>query len=187
MSYLPSSPHATLLDVFKRYPDLARPLHDFAQALMRGPSPLAPGERELIAAYVSALNECGFCRASHAAAAGHFGVPAGRVEELLAGIDGAGVEARLKPLLHYVRKLNERPAAVTPEDLRAVFDAGWDEDALVHAAVICGFFNLMNRWVEGLGIESDPGVVRMAGRMLHDVGYGAISTLLAGEGKPERG
>src|ERR1043165_7602037 len=50
-------------------PETARPLMDLAQTLLRGPSTLTPGERELIAAYVSNLNECRFCTDSHSGAA----------------------------------------------------------------------------------------------------------------------
>lgn len=41
-------------------PETAGALNALAQALLRGPSPLAPAERELIAAYVSARNDCVF-------------------------------------------------------------------------------------------------------------------------------
>jgi hypothetical protein len=52
MAYLPSVPgDAVLLDVFRAYPDTARPLLDYHQALLRGPSPLSVAERELIAAF----------------------------------------------------------------------------------------------------------------------------------------
>jgi hypothetical protein len=55
MAYLPSLPaDAVLPDVLRAYPDTARPLTDYHQALLRGPSPLSAVERELIAAYVSA-------------------------------------------------------------------------------------------------------------------------------------
>lgn len=61
MSHLPSLPEdATLLDVFRAYPDTARPLLDYHETLMRGPSPLTIAERELVAAYVSGLNGCGY-------------------------------------------------------------------------------------------------------------------------------
>ena len=48
-------------------PETAGPLRELAEVLLRGPHPLTPGERELIAAYVSGLNECRFCCASHSA------------------------------------------------------------------------------------------------------------------------
>jgi len=39
-------------------PETAKPLCGLAEALLRGPGSLTPGERELIAAYVSGLNDC---------------------------------------------------------------------------------------------------------------------------------
>ena len=48
-------------------PETGRPLSELAEVLLRGPSTLTRGERELIAAYVSALNDCRYCSASHSA------------------------------------------------------------------------------------------------------------------------
>jgi AhpD family alkylhydroperoxidase len=74
MAYLPSlPPDAVLLDVFRAYPQTARPLLDYHQALLRGPSPLTEAERELIAAYVSGLNACRYCHGAHQATAQAFG------------------------------------------------------------------------------------------------------------------
>jgi alkylhydroperoxidase family enzyme len=50
-------------------PETAGPLSELAEVLLRGPSTLTRGERELIAAYVSALNDCRYCSSSHAACA----------------------------------------------------------------------------------------------------------------------
>ena len=49
-------------------PETGKPLYELAQVLLRGESPLSEAERELIAAYVSHLNDCMFCMNSHAAA-----------------------------------------------------------------------------------------------------------------------
>lgn len=178
MSFLPSMPNATLLDVFKAYPQLARPLHEFAENLMRGPSPFSEGERELIAAYVSTLNGCDYCRSSHTAVATRFGVSEDLVDELVQDIKQAGIPDKLKPIMRYVQKLNETPDQVSQADVDAVYDAGWDEQALCHAALVCAFFNFINRWVDGLGIETDPDMVRMAGEHLHKKGYKGINELL---------
>lgn len=178
MSYLSSLPDASLLDAFRAHPELARSIHEFAETLMRGPSPFSEGERELIAAYVSSLNGCDYCRDAHGRAAERFGQPEGLAPRLVRGIESAGIPDRLKPVLHYVRQLNSDPAAVSRSDVDAMQAAGWDDTAVTHAALVCGFFNLMNRWVEGLGIESDPGMVEMASRHLHEKGYRAISDML---------
>lgn len=101
MSFLRALPDASLIDVFRGYPELVRPLHEFAQRLMRGPSPFT--EQELIAAYVSSLNHYRFCRAAHIEVGRHYGTPEGLVGHLLKGIDGAPAGERIKPVLSYVR------------------------------------------------------------------------------------
>ena len=50
-------------------PETGRPLSELAEVLLRGPGPLTRGERELIAAYVSGLNDCQYCSSSHSACA----------------------------------------------------------------------------------------------------------------------
>ncbi len=46
--------------LFAFRPDATEHLARFTQEIMRGPAPLSPGMRELIAAYTSALNHCPF-------------------------------------------------------------------------------------------------------------------------------
>src|SRR3984893_7290731 len=48
--------------------DTAQPLRELTQVLLRGPSGLTEGERELIATVVSNRNQCKFCTAAHTAA-----------------------------------------------------------------------------------------------------------------------
>ncbi|WP_332368363.1 carboxymuconolactone decarboxylase family protein [Spirosoma telluris] len=55
-------------------PETARPLNDLVNALLRSnahrpESGLSEGERELIATYVSSLNDCFFCQTIHGAVA----------------------------------------------------------------------------------------------------------------------
>lgn len=46
--------------LFAYKPEATRHLEHFTQAVMRGPSPLSPGLRELIAAFTSSRNRCVF-------------------------------------------------------------------------------------------------------------------------------
>ena len=50
-------------------PETARPLNELAEVLLRGPSTLTRGERELIASTVSHWNQCHFCHSAHGATA----------------------------------------------------------------------------------------------------------------------
>ena len=155
------------------------PLHDFADRLMRGDCPLSAVDREVIAVYVSALNGCDFCRDSHAAALANLDDDAPPGHRLADDTAADAVRPAMRPILAYVRKLNEAPTAIEQSDVQAILDAGWDERAVVYAALACGFFNLMNRWVEGLGFPSDADLVPEAGRMLAAEGYEVINRMLA--------
>ncbi len=159
-------------------PEFARPLHEFAQRRRRGPSPLTEQERELIAAYVSAFNSCGSCQASHTEVCGHYGTPSLLADQLLVDVDTAPITPRLKPVFRYVRTLIVTPAHVTLADGEALYEAGGDETAVTHAALICTYFCFMNRWVEGLGIEADPAAVKRAGAILYRKGYAVVTEVL---------
>ena len=85
-------------------PETAKPLNELADVLLRGPSTLSPGERELIATYVSSENDCFFCQTVHGAvAAHHLGPDLASSEQLVAdvkkGPEQAAVSPRLKALL----------------------------------------------------------------------------------------
>lgn len=178
MSHLPSAPDMTLMDQFRAHPEIAAPLHRFAEAVMRGPSPFSAAERELIAAHVSALNRCDFCRAAHAGAAVRLGLGQEVLDALPDGAGAAPVPERMRPVLAYAEKLTRAPASVGKGDVEAMLGAGWDETAVTHAALVAGFFALMNRWVEGLGIEADPDVAKMAAEMLAGRGYAGIAGMV---------
>ena len=186
MAFLPSLPaQATVVDVVRAFKEPMLHLNPFVQSLMRGPSPLSEGERELIAAYVSGLNDCAYCHGVHSRTARAFGVPEPTFAALMADVDTAPVDERLKPILRYVRKLTESPGRMTQRDADAVFAAGWDETALFHAVAVCAHFNLMNRIVQGTGVAASPERLETSGRMLAEHGYTVVKRLALGEIRPE--
>jgi len=172
MPFLASLPKgASLLDVFKTFPVTSKPLIEFHEALLRGPSPFSVAERELIAAYVSGLNRCRYCSGVHTATAELLGIAPGSVGPAVDSIETAPVPDKMKPVLRYAQKLTRQPDSVRQEDADAIFNAGWDESALYHAVAVTALFNFMNRLVEGLGIELDPAYVKPASERLAKRGY----------------
>src|ERR1700758_1265659 len=89
-------------------PETGRPLSELTEVLLRGPGTLTRGERELIAAYVSALNQCRYCSASHSACAAAQ-LPEGMplVEQVRADAASAPVSAKLKALLAIAAAVQE--------------------------------------------------------------------------------
>jgi alkylhydroperoxidase family enzyme len=55
-----SLPVPQIMHLFAFKPDRTEHLAQFTQGVMRGPSPLSSGQRELIAAFTSRRNDCPF-------------------------------------------------------------------------------------------------------------------------------
>jgi len=182
LSYLKSLPddNTSLLELFKAYPDTVRPLLEYHQLVMRGPSAFTPAQRELMAAYVSGLNACGYCLGVHTVTAQQFGVPEGLLAAALKDLDAAEIEPRLKPVLRYLGKLTRTPSRMTEADAEEVYAAGWDEQALHGAVLVCALFNLMNRMVDGLGVHAEESYLSLSGHRLHEGGYAGLAELLGG-------
>ena len=113
-----------ILSLFEYRPETARPLCDLAEVLLRGPSSLTCGERELIAAYVSTLNDCDFCAASHAAFAAAQ-LPEGMtlVDQVRADPASAPVSAKLGALLRIAAAVQRSGKDVRAADVAAAREA----------------------------------------------------------------
>ncbi len=176
MSFLKSAPDADLKAVLRIDPKLGMPLAEYHEALLRGSSPFSVAERELLGAYISGLNGCGFCCDEHAAVAERFGLDGDLVEALLTDLKTAPIEENLRVILEFMTKLNNEPGKITAKDADAIFAAGWDETSLYHAVSICALFNLANRLVNGLGIPPH-GREKLAAtaERLHKKGYASTA------------
>lgn len=172
MPLLPSLPaDANIGRVYAEDPAFYMPLVEFSENVLRGPSPLSPRERELIAAYVSALNACQFCTGAHTAAAVALGVREDVIDALVANVDEAPVDEKLKPVFHFVRKLTLTPSRMVQADADAVLGAGWNEQALSHVVNVCALFSYFNRLVDGHGLAPDPALDTERGAKLASLGY----------------
>ena len=143
--------------LWRRFPRAVRPIIEMHDAVMRDEGPLDVAIRELIAAYVSSLNACSFCYGAHALMAEAFGVDRNLIETLVnEGPDKAPVDDSLKPLLAFVRQLTLEPSKMTDAHAQAVYDAGWDEEALYLTSQVTACYAFMNRILDGAGITPRP-------------------------------
>ncbi|WP_409492790.1 carboxymuconolactone decarboxylase family protein [Amycolatopsis sp. cmx-11-12] len=160
--------------LFAYRPETAAALGQLAEVLLRGPSSLSVGERELIGAVVSRGNDCTYCSRSHAAVAAEAlegGMPV--VEAAWKDIDGAPVSAKMKALLHIALAVREGGKSVG-EDLIAAARAEEATDLEIHDTVlIAAAFCMFNRYVDGLGTiaSDDPDAYQDAGARLLAGGY----------------
>lgn len=168
--------------VFSKYPEIYGHWARMGQELINGPSPLTPGERELIQAYVAGAAGCRYAYVAHGAAAEAWGIEAGLVDKLLDDLATARIEDRFRPLFAYIRKLTIAPASVTQEDADAVFAAGWDEKGLHDAIAVTARMNFMCRIVQGHGfIPMSPERARTQAEKRREAGYVDLYPSFAGE------
>ncbi len=97
-------------------PETARPLNDLVDILLHGPNSLTPGERELIATYVSSENDCHFCQSVHGGvAAACLNGDEALVKQVKVDFHNADISDKLKALLTIAGKVQRGGKHVTAE------------------------------------------------------------------------
>ena len=124
----------------------------FTDAVMRGPSPLSRGLRELIGAFLSSRNQCGFCQCAHAPVAARL-LGQEVVDEVLADPETSRLDSAHKELFRYVAKLAENPALVNASDIQRLKEAGWSEEAIYDTLTVASLFKFYNTWNNGSGVR----------------------------------
>ena len=112
---------------------------------------LTAGERELIATYVSALNDCLYCCSSHSAYAAAQ-LPGGMalVEEVCNDAASAPVSAKLRALLGIAAAVRQSGLRVSEDDVAAARAAGATDLEIHDTVLIAAAFCMFNRYVDGL-------------------------------------
>ena len=154
---LPPLPGITAL--FAGYPETAAPLSSLAETLLRGPSPLTPAQREIIADHVSRGNECTFSTQSHGSVARH--------------LCGDASDPLMQALLAIADKVRVDGRTVTDDDVAAAREAGADDRTIHDTVLIAAAFCMFNRYVDGLGTQAptDPARYEQHAAVLAEHGY----------------
>lgn len=155
-------------------PETAKPLNELAEVLLRGPSSLTPGERELIAAYVSGRNECRFCCASHSAfAAAQLDGGMHLVDQVHTDAGTAPISAKLRALLRIAEAVREDGRKVTTAMVEAARAEGATDVEIHDTVLIAAAFCMYNRYVDGLGtrVPDNPQRYAESARRIVEVGY----------------
>jgi uncharacterized peroxidase-related enzyme len=155
-------------------PETGRPLSELAEILLRGPSTLTRGERELIGAYVSALNDCHYCSSSHSASAAAQ-LPGGMavVNQVRTNPAEAPVSGKVRSLLVIAAAVQRSGHDVTEADVAAARDAGATDLEIHDTVLIAAMFSMFNRYVDGLATiaPDDPAAYAAGAQRLIRDGY----------------
>ena len=161
----------SLLDFRK---ETAAPLCRLTQVLLRGESSLTEAEREMIAAYVSSLNECVFCSSAHTATT--CALPGGKesgIQPMASDLTELVVSDKMKSLLQIAAKVQQNGNRVTKEDIDVAKTSGATDLEIHDTVLISALFCLYNRYVDGLATSTpkDPAYYESLGKRLTARGY----------------
>jgi uncharacterized peroxidase-related enzyme len=159
-------------------PETAKPLNELAEILLHAPNSLAPGERELIATYVSYLNDCYFCQTVHGAiAAAHLNDDEQLVKRVKVDFQHADISNKLKALLVIASKVQKDGKLVTGADVEEARSAGATDIEIHDTVLIAAAFCMYNRYVDGLATwqPHDEELYRQRGKKTAKEGYVTMS------------
>jgi uncharacterized peroxidase-related enzyme len=163
-----------IIGAFAFRPETAGPMRQLAEVLLRGPNTLTSGEREMIASFVSARNDCPFCRDSHrAAAAHHLEGNYELVDAVRADYQTAPVSPKLKALLAIAAKVQQGGKHVTAADVDQARAEGATDTEIHDTVLIAAAFCMYNRYVDGLATltPADPSAYDPMGQRMAKEGY----------------
>jgi uncharacterized peroxidase-related enzyme len=177
MPYIPLEAHLPGITGLLEYDKAAAaPIRELTQILLRGPSTLTEGERELIATIVSSSNQCSFCTAAHTAAAdvllGEQETSAKVKEDVMA----APVSNKMKALLTIAAQTAQSGKAVTAAAIQKAKDEGATDIEIHDTVLIAALFCLYNRYVDGLATvtPTEPAFYEGLGKRLKEHGYNRL-------------
>lgn len=133
------------------------------------------GEVELMAAYVSKLNQCQYCTTDHISVATNT-LDKKVIKSVMDNVETAPVSNQVKLTLLFLKKLTTSPHELTKDDITLLKEAKLSEKAIEEAIHICGVFCVMNRLADAFNFELSSDSQKV-GKFLFKNGYSAASVL----------
>jgi hypothetical protein len=69
-------------------------------------------------------------------------------------LESSALPEKEKALLRFVSKVNLQSPAISPEDMKPLYQVGWADDAIYYAITVCALFNFYNRWIDASGVHA---------------------------------
>lgn len=119
--------------------------------------------QEVIGSYVSLLNDCHYSYANHWANAKHLLGDDAKADAAESALKNRKPEdafdGKTLALLRYAQKLTLTPGEMVQDDVTALTEAGVDDGEILEANQIIGYFNYVNRCLNGLGVTTEGDIV----------------------------
>ncbi len=156
-------------------PETAQPMGELANLLLRSNEGLSMADRELIATYVSYLNDCFYCQQSHGAiAVCYLDGDNELVEQVKHDYTKADISDKLKALLSIAGSVQKSGKAVTAAQIEAAKREGATDRDIHDTVLIAATFCMFNRYVDGLAANTptDLSTYPLRAGQIAERGYG---------------
>ena len=118
---------------------------------------------ETVASYTSMLNRCPYSLTNHWSNASHLIADGARAAGILEALEADAPERAFAgkelAMLRYARKLTLSPGEMVEADVQAMKDAGAQDGEILEVNQVCGYFNYVNRLLNGLGVTLEGDVI----------------------------
>ncbi len=134
-------------------PETAKPLNELVELLLRDDNnTLSRGERELIATYVSSLNDCFFCQNVHGSFAGYYlQCDIHQIDSIKKDFISTDISEKMKALLSIAGAVQIGGKQVSVEQIEEARNRGATDREIHDTVLIAAAFCMYNRYVDGLG------------------------------------
>ena len=164
---LARTPHGTIDNVMRVHSLRPSSMHGhvilYRATLLDESNELPTWLQEIIGSYVSILNKCEYSLANHWLNARHLIADETRAETINIALKSKRPEDAFEgvelALLKYAEKLTLTPTKMEEADIKNLRSAGCDDGVILEANQIVGYFNYVNRLINGLGVTTDGDIV----------------------------
>ncbi len=155
-------------------PETAKALNLLVEELLQIDNGLSKGEREIIATYISTLNDCLYCRSVHGAIAKyHCEGDEKFVLDAVTAPENSQLSAKMKSLLAIAKEVQKHGQNVKQSHIDEARNNGATDLELHDTVLIAAAFCMFNRYVDGLGTiqPTDKSIYDSIGKQRSEEGY----------------
>ncbi len=164
---LARTPHGTVDNVMRVHSHRPNTMRGhvalYRAALHDDSNTIAQWLQETISSYVSILNKCPYSLANHWANARHLIADDAKADAIEKALHADNPEAVFDKselaLMLYARKLTLHPSQMEQSDVALLKREGLSDEEILEANQIIGYFNYVNRLLNGLGVTTDGDTV----------------------------
>ena len=133
-------------------PETGKALNELAEILLHDDyNTLSRGDREMIGAYVSSLNDCFYCQNVHGALAQHYyACDMQFIDDIKQDHLSTSISPKLKALLSIAGSVQKGGKYVSTEQIEQAKDLGATDNEIHDTVLIAAAFCMFNRYVDGL-------------------------------------